>query len=40
MASPAPGSNKQGKIVYGADGKPVGVIIMNADGTQNFVPLQ
>jgi hypothetical protein len=39
-ASPAPGSNKQGKIVYGADGKPVGVIILNADGTQNFVPLQ
>ena len=40
VSSSMPMSSKQGKIVYGADGKPMGVIILDADGKQEFVPLQ
>jgi len=40
-AAPAvPMSNKMGKIVYGADGKPAGVIVLDADGKQEYVPIQ
>ncbi len=34
----APGKN--GKIVYDADKKPIGVIVLDSDGKQEFVPLQ
>ncbi len=30
---------KMSKIVYDANGKPLGVILLNADGSQQFVPL-
>jgi hypothetical protein len=30
---------KSGRIVYDSNGKPVGVIVASADGTQEFVPL-
>jgi len=39
-ASSVPMSSKMGKIVYGADGKPVGVLVLDSDGKQEFVPLQ
>jgi hypothetical protein len=41
-ASPAPvalAAGKTGRIVYDSNGKPVGVIVSNADGSQEFVPL-
>ena len=34
----APGKN--GKIVYDGSGKPIGVIIVDGDGKQEFVPIQ
>jgi hypothetical protein len=30
---------KTGRIVYDSNSKPVGVIVSNADGSQEFVPL-
>jgi hypothetical protein len=33
-------SSKTGKIVYDSNGKPIGVIVVDADGKQEFVPLQ
>jgi hypothetical protein len=30
---------KTGRIVYDSNAKPIGVIILNADGTQEFIPL-
>ena len=35
-----PMSSKTGKIVYDSNAKPVGVIILDADGKQEFVPIQ
>jgi hypothetical protein len=35
-----PMSSKTGKIVYDANAKPIGVIIIDADGKQEFVPIQ
>ena len=32
-------AGKSGRVVYDSNAKPVGVIIVNADGSQEFVPL-
>ncbi len=38
--APAPAANgKTGRIVYDSNGKPVGFILQNPDGKQEFVPL-
>jgi hypothetical protein len=40
VSSSTPMSSKTGKIVYDSNGKPIGVIVVDADGKQEFVPLQ
>ena len=33
-------SSKTGKIMYDSNGKPVGVMVVDPDGKQEFVPIQ
>jgi hypothetical protein len=33
------GTGKSGRILYDSNGKPVGVVVIDAEGKQEFVPL-
>jgi hypothetical protein len=40
VSSATPMSSKTGKIMYDSNGKPVGVMVTDPDGKQEFVPIQ